>query len=273
MRDNKNLCEHLTISVAGITVTLSCDNVVNIDRLKGRYINFITEENPDLLVNTGIEDKVREHLSKNITTIFSRSGLNIYADTFRGSIDEKAGTARLFISDDQSDGDIEYFLRVVFAVLVFQKGGLMVHAAGLIHKDKAFIFMGHSGKGKSTLVGLSGIEKILSDDLVVIRPSSNTWIAYATPFWNLGDLIPEPHQAILQGLYTLRHAKISQLKSLDRGQGIAEIISNTPVLPDDPFCAGKLISTCDDLLKLVPAYQLDFAQDRSFLSLLRIDDQ
>ena len=66
--------------------------------------------------------------------------------------------------------EVEYFLRVIYALLVFQAGGLLFHAAGIVRDGQCYLFFGHSGSGKTTVARLSSTDLVLNDDLVVLIP-------------------------------------------------------------------------------------------------------
>ena len=60
-------------------------------------------------------------------------------------------------------------------------------------------------------------------------------------------------------------------QEITSGKATAAIISNVPVIPDDPLSEDKLISICDELLDFVTVYQLDFSLDKTFLGVLEIE--
>ncbi len=53
--------------------------------------------------------------------------------------------------------------------IVHHKWGLLIHSSCLKEGDKAFLFSGQSGAGKSTVVKLSHPRPILSDEATVVK--------------------------------------------------------------------------------------------------------
>lgn len=77
-------------------------------------------------------------------------------------------------------------LRVLWATLLPQLGGALLHSCALRSEDGAgLIFPGESGAGKSTLARkVPEPERILTDELVAVsRGSLGAWRISGTPFW------------------------------------------------------------------------------------------
>ena len=79
---------------------------------------------------------------------------------------------------------IENFLRVMTAYRTIQQSGLLLHSAGLVFDDRAFIFPGRSNAGKTTLTrkAYQYGARVLSDDINVLLPQEGGYRAYAVPF-------------------------------------------------------------------------------------------
>lgn len=65
---------------------------------------------------------------------------------------------------------------------IAQRGELIVHAAAVAFGDTVALFVGESGRGKSTLAGqfLRTGHTVLTDDCVILRPGRRTVRAWAT---------------------------------------------------------------------------------------------
>lgn len=67
-----------------------------------------------------------------------------------------------------------YLQAIVMVVLLYQKAITPFHACGIVHDNKAYIFAGDSGIGKSTLAGAffkRGF-RIICDDLCIVRKNA-----------------------------------------------------------------------------------------------------
>jgi len=100
-------------------------------------------------------------------------------------------------------GDIYRFentLRRYYSLLLAHKGGFLLHASGILllvnsrtkkHSPAySVIFSGKSTSGKSTIASAFPSRQVLSDELVAIARSKNTYRAYPTPFAGFMMKIP-----------------------------------------------------------------------------------
>ncbi|RJO63714.1 MAG: hypothetical protein C4540_06435 [Candidatus Omnitrophota bacterium] len=137
--------------------------------------------------------KIFFHYKKNSTTnyLFVMSRSVIFFDPGKGR-------AYLFLFKDDlnsiKDGQKEAALYFLFPKLSIFHGGLFLHSAGVLSAKNAYLFVGTSGSGKSTVTKKSGNRVILSDDVVGIQRHNGRFDAFATPWgtyrrqmqsWNL----------------------------------------------------------------------------------------
>jgi hypothetical protein len=199
---------------------------------------------------------------------FHAHGLTLDAPQLAGSIDRTTGRAHLKLDTAYPLEGVEYFLRIAYAWLVFQRGGLMVHAAGILRAGKVCLFVGHSGSGKTTVSRASTEARVLNDDLIVLMPDGVAWQAYATPFWNPTQVAPAPLHGPLAGVFRLVQDRQVYLEPMTSGQALAELVSNTPVISADPAHQPDLLARGADVLRAPLAYRLHFLPDASFWRLI-----
>ncbi|HXV75012.1 MAG TPA: hypothetical protein VD788_01735 [Candidatus Polarisedimenticolaceae bacterium] len=77
---------------------------------------------------------------------------------------------------------VENVARLALAELALAAGGFALHAAGVLHAAKAWLYCGPSRSGKSTAVALSVPARSLGDDFAVLAPRAGEWSAAAVPF-------------------------------------------------------------------------------------------
>jgi len=159
-------------------------------------------------------------------------------------------------------------LRTVFALAVFNAGGLLLHAAGIVHNQFAYLFSGHSGSGKSTVTQLISLENALNDDLVLLLPKETGWVAYATPFWNAGMEKRNRPSARVAGVFSLVQDTRDFLLRMDKSHTVAELVSNVPVIPANINWGKELLLRCESLAKELNAYELHFQKKHSFWELI-----
>jgi hypothetical protein len=163
---------------------------------------------------------------------------------------------------------VSYFVRVACALQAFTRGGLLFHAAGIVHKDLGYGMFGLSGSGKTTAAKLSAPDPILNDDLVLLWPDAEAahgWRIEATPFGKRrGDVTRAPLRSLL---LLVKDTEIF-LEPLSRAQSLGELIANTPVLSSDAAWLPQAMARWEDVMTDVPVYALHFRRDVSFWEVL-----
>lgn len=162
-------------------------------------------------------------------------------------------------------GDFENFLRVLFAWLCLQRGGLLLHACGLQRAANGYLFAGPSGAGKSTVASLATGATVLSDDLVIVRPVRGRFHVFATPFH--GSAAPDRRNtgsAPLAGIYFLVQAPHHALLPLNMAESLARMVAATPFVTSLPAGAALTLGACTRLVSHVPPQALEFRPDPGF---------
>ncbi len=268
MRDEQ-ASSWLTLAVGGIGIRLLVNDSALADALRHRYRDFPAEGMIHMAVKVIYHPPQGQALtslaaSREAGIEFQGGILRFIQPGFDGYVDEAAGVAYLEFSSPYPQEEIEYFIRVIVALLAYQSNGIMFHAAGIARRGRAYLFFGHSGSGKTTVSRLSQNDKVLNDDLVLLMPGALGWVAYATPFWNPTQVQPSPCSAPVTGLYRLVQDRQVYLEPMGSGQALAELVSNVPVIPVDAARSLGLLAIGRRLLAQVPAYRLHFLPDDSF---------
>jgi hypothetical protein len=198
-------------------------------------------------------------------------GFLLDAPEARGRIDLDSRRAALALSNDVFFGGLDYFLRILTALLAYRDGGLLVHGAGLLAGGGVHLFVGRSGSGKSTVVALSPQALALGDDLIVLRPGEAGWRAYGTPFWN-----PETQRrdgqttsGRLAGIYKLVQDRDVYLEAVSPAAATGELMVDCPIINGDAVELPGLLGRCRQLAQAVPVQWLHFRKDPGFWALLR----
>lgn len=150
--------------------------------------------------------------------------------------------------------------------------GIEVHALGLSDQDgSGYLFLGHSGAGKSTTARLWLSEpgvKLLSDDRIILREHDGEFWMYGTP-WHGDAGISSPDRARLTRVFVLQQAPVNELVPLARGQAAAELFARTFV----PFYLKSGIQFSlgflDHLTRSVPCSTFRFTPTASAVEAIR----
>lgn len=179
-----------------------------------------------------------------------------------GEIAPGEGIAVLRAHPSTDAGDLACFIRATFALVAFDQGALLLHAAGIVHRGGAYAFFGRSGSGKTTAARLSRAKPVLNDDLLVLRPNETGWEAWATPFGR--RRVPEIRSAPLRALLCLTQASEERLEQMAGGPALGELVASSPVVNADPVRVSALLSRCEEIMRVVPVCSLHFRKSDAF---------
>jgi hypothetical protein len=252
----------LQLSVGPIGMDLGTDNALLRDGLRARYHGFEGEA-PTAVTLTFTVRRGTGPPSAGVPRAEVRAGtLRFAGPALRGTLEPHAATAELELAAADAVAAADYAVRSVLALAAFQRGGLLLHAAGIAARGQAIAFFGHSGCGKTTIARLAHVQGVLSDDLVLLQPDDGTWWAHATPFWSMARPLVRPcSPAPLSALYRLRQDRITTVEPLAGARALAELAASSPVVNADPQQASALLARCAALSASVPVRELRFRPD------------
>jgi hypothetical protein len=260
----------VTLSVSGIGISLACNDGVLAEALRQRYkafpLNEVNENKEIFQVWVRSEAPMHEEEGApfNPQGGFQGNLWQLKTPGCQGFIDEGAGRGQLDLSTHNALEAVDYFVRACIALLAFRAGGVLFHAAGIVRLGQAYLFFGHSGSGKTTIARNSIDDLVLNDDLVVLLPHATGWTAHATPFWNPSQVQFTSQNAPVAGLYRLVQDTQVLLEPMSKAEALAELVSNTPVIPENVRRSAVLLERLQHLLEDVPAWRLHFLPDGSF---------
>jgi hypothetical protein len=155
-------------------------------------------------------------------------------------------------------------LRFLYFHAYLRNQGLLLHAAGIIHREKAVVFPGLSGAGKTTIVRNSPGKTVLSDEVTAVQLNSGREgvVACGTPFvgdWGgKGTEIAAP----LQGLFFPMQSQANRVERLTPSETLVRllpcIITFTTFIPRQ----RELVAVADRLAQAAPGYLLHFRPEQ-----------
>jgi len=171
--------------------------------------------------------------------------------------------------------DIFDALQIALIEYLGQRGGVLIHSAGLIDSDKkGKLFIGQTRFGKSTTARIwakNSKAMILNDDRIIVRKIGEDFFMYPTP-WH-GDfyeyLFEKQNRSKLDKIFFIRHGKENSSKRVSLNGGFNLFYPNTfPPFWDREGLSSTVV-LLEDILKFVPAYSLGFVPDKSIIKFTR----
>lgn len=171
-------------------------------------------------------------------------------------------------------GVIENFLRISSAFHILHQGGLVLHSAGIIFNEKSYIFQGRSNAGKTTLSrkAFKHGAWILSDDINVLQPAENGYVAHAVPFTgefgrtlsHKGKNKSYPVAAVI----LLRQGKQLQAEQVTTAEAVATLLTGCPFVNTIQEESEALFDAVINLSSQIPVLRLTSQRDDDIQSIM-----
>ena len=149
-------------------------------------------------------------------------------------------------------------LWVAFGLISVPNGAIPVHTSTIVYKDRAVLFLGESGTGKSTHTRLwrENIEgaHLLNDDSPIIRSSA---VAYGSPWSGKTPCYRNLHYPIA-AIVRLSQAPHNRMRRLSALEALGALLpSCPPSFTYDEELQDAICETLSQLISTVPVYHLE----------------
>ena len=197
---------------------------------------------------------------------------------FRGTIQLQPRLAGTLLYNDplklESSTACENFLRMITAYALIGSGGLFMHSAAVVVEGKAYMFVGRSNAGKTTIsrLALAAGAAVLSDDANVIQKSSDeTYLVGSVPF--AGELVQQSSSDgkayPLAGIFVLEKSDHNTVLPLSSSHKVASLLVSSPVVNMDSYRNKILLDNLEALASQVPVAKLKFTKTQGFEEIFR----
>jgi hypothetical protein len=160
---------------------------------------------------------------------------------------------------------------LILRTAILFTGGLVFHSSGLDDNGRGIVFIGHSGAGKSTQVGLWIQEPgviAMNDDRIAVRVKDNGAMCYGTPWGGTSD-IARNHAAPLRALIVLEQAPENAIEPIAPAVA-ASLLTARAFLPYwNSALMQRAMSNLNTILAHVPVYRLRCRPEKAVIPLVR----
>jgi len=180
----------------------------------------------------------------------------------------------LICEGDTSDGFYN-FLRWFISGKLIAQGKFVMHSSCVLSassKNQAYLFLGHSGAGKTTITELSSPRLVLGDDMNILSEDKNVLTVEAGAIGGrFNSMIGYDHLVPIKGIYWLVQDDHDELVPLDRMKGAQKLLASFanlhwPTMKEKDI--QKLLDFAESASSRVPFYELHFKKSISIWDLL-----
>lgn len=201
---------------------------------------------------------VAEHVYMLSLTPEGREALYMWADIKQG---------KAYLAGNQEVYLLRFAMWVGFGLLTCQHNTVAIHSSCIVYNNKAVIFLGESGTGKSTHTRLwrqhiKGAT-LLNDDSPILRVENGKVWAYGSP-WSGKTPCYKNQRYELAGCVRLSQAPHNAIKRLTVLQGYGALHPSCPpeFAYDGPLY-DEVSNVISELLSAVPVYHLECLPDKA----------
>ena len=141
-------------------------------------------------------------------------------------------------------------------------GGAVLHSAGLVFDGRAYIFVGRSNVGKTTLTrkAYEAGATVLSDDINLVLPQAGGYRAFAVPFTGeFGRTVVHDETEAsypVAGIVLLEQAETLEARKIGRRQAVARLMVGCPFVNTDEHETNTLFDNLAAMVANLPVIRL-----------------
>lgn len=152
------------------------------------------------------------------------------------------------------------------SLITIDNGGVPLHSSNMIRKNKALLFCGMSGSGKSTISSLLSIDRQTwqrgSDELNLVFIQDSELYAYATPYLSFDSELRKAGTP-LEHLFFLNHSSRNYTQTLYGKEIYWNILKNIYTIPANDTMAEKMYNNVQLLSESMKCSTLHFINNQS----------
>lgn len=258
---------HVCLTIADIRIRLHLSDRVE-KRLRGEYCSFL-DSNPnadfDLEV---VEVDPLDDDEPDLPTVTQKDGCLHFQSRASFAIDinrhSQQGVLRFHwrtfdAAHQRPPLCLHAALKTLYATLLTEQQGVLLHGAGLLVDNFAYAFIGPSGAGKSTLCERSATHTILNDELVAARIQNGRAILFATPFSGTHEAVRDNRSAPWQNGYLLRKGLRERVEPCSSATAFGALIPCVVLPLGSEAIEQRAFATAWQLVKLIQWQKLIFS--------------
>jgi hypothetical protein len=155
---------------------------------------------------------------------------------------------------------------LVLYYLTAINGDIMIHASGVNHSGKGYVFSGVSGTGKTTMARLwneSGCS-VIHDDRLIIRNRNGKYVMYNTPVYR-NDI---PAESEISRIFLISHGQNNDFIPVSGAMAVSLVLANCIQHNWNSELIGRLVGSVSMLCNSVSVSKLKFRPEKEIIDFI-----
>jgi hypothetical protein len=258
----------VVIVTAGIPVTFSCVEERLLLFLRNRYSDYLTETESgfeiriDLVESLDCSELDRLGIRH---TVSDRKKIHFRTESMCGVLDDEKRSGNVQLLHGKFMETFGAFYLVLFTRLAARQEWTFVHASGLVKNGKAFLFVGPSGAGKTTVSRMAKGADLIHDDQLFLADGRDRPMVITLPFVGREDFLHGKTQSYpVERIFFLHKDRTSFLVPLSSARALGRILT---VRQEDLGTQSgsarieRSLERCHRLVQAAQCYEMHFTLD------------
>lgn len=254
----------MNIKIGDLVLALNFETEELEEKAREVFSFFETEQSAQLMVDIKYEIKQTE---SKFSVLCTGNKVIVTTEHFLSNLDFELKKGSINFIGSFDEVLLRNAVKNILVFCVMHNGGIVLHASGIVKDNKAYVFTGKSGSGKSTIVENSTDKRVLSEEVIALMPEDRAYKAFALPYNGDERFSNRTNESyILNGLYTLAHAKDNVCIKINKAQALAKML----ILPAgiEKESQPLFLERFAKLVESIDCFELRFKPDPSFWSVL-----
>ncbi|MGH9543977.1 MAG: hypothetical protein ACRD23_02055 [Terriglobales bacterium] len=261
----------ITVDIGGMPILLNTRDESFRQLLARRYTGFIDSAAPPRFEFDIELTKPSACAPDDDVRVEMRDGTwRLRRGDFRAEWNPGAGLGR--IRQSANPYSIDSVLRIVHTLILAREGGFLLHSAAAIRNQRAFLFSGVSGAGKTTISRLAPPDvTLLTDEVSYVRRDSVDagYRACGTPFAGELARVGENCSAPIESLFFLMQGPENKIEPMDKSEAIRRLMRNILFFAGDADLVQSVFLSACDFVERVRVRRLTFTPDSRVWALIQ----
>lgn len=180
--------------------------------------------------------------------------------------DEEYKNATIYVYDELA---LKHALMNLYSsYIVYHNWGLLIHSSCVVENEKAHIFAGQSGAGKSTAAKLSYPRLLLSDEATLIKITTEEVTIFDSPFRSEIKSSGFEKSRSLVSVQLLHQSLENNRIQLNKSAAFLHLMDKVFYWAHDPSETKNIVKLLESLIHKVPVYNLYFQKNNTFWELI-----